>query len=185
MKIEQYWQISQWWEIWISNFLFNKPVGCVMCLKHEVISVEFLFLPFFLKWNIETWSCISDSMGSLWCWMWLPLNVTLARSEGVSTIKILLSSFTRSTLWSSDNNLSSPLQMQMARGLHWWKTTHHTCDEAKTWLLSWLSGHLAIWWQPLTLLIAYYSTAVVTWLLNCLHAVPKNSEHTQFLRTLT
>ena len=185
MKIEQYWQISQWWEIWISNFLFNKPVGCVMCLKHEVISVEFLFLLFFFKWNIETWSCISDSMGSLWCWMWLPLNVTPARSEGVSTIKILLSSFTRSTLWSSDNNLSSPLQMQMARGLHWWKTTHHTCDEAKTWLLSWLSDHLAIWWQPLTLLIAYYSTAVVTWLLNCLRAVPKNSEHTQFLRTLT
>ena len=35
------------------------------------------------------------------------------------------------------------------------------------------------------LLIAYYSTAVVTWLLNCLRAVPKNSEHTQFLRTLT
>ena len=117
MKIEQYWQISQWWEIWISNSLFNKPVCCVRCLKHEVISLEFLFLPFFLKWNIETWSCISDSKGSLWCWMWLPLNVTLATSEGVSTKKILLWSFTRSTLQSSDNNLSSPLQMQMARGI--------------------------------------------------------------------
>ena len=52
--------------------------------------------------------------------------------------------------------------MQMVWGFHWWKTMHHTCDEMKTWLPSWLSGHLANWWQPLTLLNAYYIIAVVS-----------------------
>ena len=79
MKTEQCWQISQWWEILISTFLLHKPVCSAICLKHDVISIELLFLNFFLKWNLETCPCISDSMGSLCSWI-----VLLNCSQGVA-----------------------------------------------------------------------------------------------------
>ena len=80
------------------TFSLTSQYAVLGALNMRSSLLSFFSCPFFFKWNIETWSFTSDSMGSLWCWMWLPLNVTLARSEGVSTKKILLWSFTRSTL---------------------------------------------------------------------------------------
>ena len=66
-------------KFWFKTFSYTSQYAALYALNMTSSLLSFFSWTFFLKWNLETCPCISDSMGSLCSWI-----VLLNCSQGVA-----------------------------------------------------------------------------------------------------
>ena len=119
LETKQCWQIFQWWEIWISHFLFRKQVCCATCLnmRSSLSLVSFLALFFKMKYRLfpvfQTWwdLCVTGSSPTLCTGCCLKelliCNLGLIKQRNIVCKATLLHELPRIKLFRTDQDHSS------------------------------------------------------------------------------